>query len=167
MRFGRKQIEEHAAEHGLTFHACNDTHWQIRGGIAVVNLHLGKDGITLYVQGMAKGRRLKVLADISTAAKQVTRSNGKANRKQSYREVKRRKWRAAKRNGQPCCHWCKAAFASFEDTTADHVVPLSKGGSNGDDNIVLSCDSCNQSRGNNVTAQDLKTVNKGRSNAAS
>lgn len=165
MRFGRKQIEDHAAEHGLTFHACNDTHWQIRGGIAVVNLHLGKHSITLYVQGTAKGRRLRALSDISTAAKHVTRSNAKASRKQSYREVKRRKWRAARRNGRPCCHWCQAPFGSFEETTADHVVPLSKGGSNGDDNIVLACDACNQARGNTVTEKELRTVNNGKDEA--
>ena len=41
-----------------------------------------------------------------------------------------------------CCYWCKRKITKYYEV--DHVWPLSKGGSNGIENIVLSCQSCNR-----------------------
>ncbi|MFW6184033.1 MAG: HNH endonuclease [Chloroflexota bacterium] len=46
---------------------------------------------------------------------------------------------------------CCLACGSTEDLTADHVVPLSCGGSNSIDNIQPLCRSCNSSKGTNTT----------------
>lgn len=40
------------------------------------------------------------------------------------------------------CEWCGQKL-SLEDAGQDHLIPLSKGGSNSADNIVLSCSNCN------------------------
>lgn len=43
--------------------------------------------------------------------------------------------------GQPC-HYCGEV-----STTADHVVPRAKGGTNGQWNLVPACTPCNQAKG--------------------
>lgn len=42
------------------------------------------------------------------------------------------------------CFWCNAKVG--EDYHADHVIPLSKGGGNGPENIVVACPRCNQTK---------------------
>jgi len=42
------------------------------------------------------------------------------------------------------CVYCGAQ----EDLTLDHIVPLSKGGTHSEDNLVVACRSCNASKGN-------------------
>lgn len=49
------------------------------------------------------------------------------------------------RDGNKCVY-CSAA----DDLTLDHVVPLSRGGSNTAENLVTACRSCNSSKGAKV-----------------
>lgn len=44
---------------------------------------------------------------------------------------------------QPWCSWC----LSTEDLTGDHIVPLSKGGTNTRENCRVLCRGCNSKRG--------------------
>lgn len=44
-----------------------------------------------------------------------------------------------------CCYWCGAAVE--DNYHVDHVIPLSRGGTNYPDNIVIACPTCNTSRG--------------------
>lgn len=46
------------------------------------------------------------------------------------------------------CHWCGVDVG--EIFHVDHVIPLSRGGSNGPENIVIACVSCNTSKGNKM-----------------
>ncbi len=42
------------------------------------------------------------------------------------------------------CHWCKSDLpASFSDWHMDHVIPLSRGGTDSPENVVASCRKCN------------------------
>lgn len=50
-----------------------------------------------------------------------------------------------KNNKYFICHWCGEKF-SIDKLTLDHVIPLSKGGSDIWENIVLSCKHCNCSK---------------------
>ena len=43
------------------------------------------------------------------------------------------------------CHYCNA-----EATTADHITPVSFGGTNEASNLLASCVSCNSSRKNKI-----------------
>lgn len=42
------------------------------------------------------------------------------------------------------CFWCREVLSSSHHV--DHVTPLSKGGSNGLENIVISCPTCNMKK---------------------
>lgn len=42
------------------------------------------------------------------------------------------------------CYWCKSKVGKGYHT--DHVVPLSKGGGNGPENLVVACSRCNTSK---------------------
>lgn len=46
------------------------------------------------------------------------------------------------------CWWC--GESAGEDWQADHLVPLSRGGSNAPENIVIACRHCNQSKNNRL-----------------
>ena len=48
------------------------------------------------------------------------------------------------RNGELCCWWCGKTIKSGYHV--DHVIPLSRGGSNAPENIVISCPRCNLSK---------------------
>lgn len=44
-----------------------------------------------------------------------------------------------------CCHWCgEELFGVFEN---EHIVPLSRGGTNWPDNLCCSCRTCNRRKG--------------------
>ena len=51
-----------------------------------------------------------------------------------------------------CCHWCgkevwrNVRVFAHNRATIDHVIPRSVGGSNGMENLVLACFSCNSAR---------------------
>jgi hypothetical protein len=49
----------------------------------------------------------------------------------------------------PYCQWCQCPLTQHTATT-DHLVPLSRGGSDGWDNLCLACEPCNQGRKNNL-----------------
>jgi 5-methylcytosine-specific restriction endonuclease McrA len=51
--------------------------------------------------------------------------------------------RLLQQNGR-VCFYCSTTLAKFH---IDHFIPLSRGGSNGPDNLRLSCPSCNYSKG--------------------
>lgn len=55
----------------------------------------------------------------------------------------------------PRCCYCGKEL-SFEESSIDHVVPRSKGGSNGDENLVLSCEPCNSAKGDMDQEEFLK-----------
>ena len=44
---------------------------------------------------------------------------------------------------QCTCEYCQEDITERSNLTLDHVVPLSKGGSNEVDNILISCTECN------------------------
>jgi 5-methylcytosine-specific restriction endonuclease McrA len=59
---------------------------------------------------------------------------------------RRRAWRRARMKRNPHCQYCNKRVR--DDATIDHVVPLSKGGADAEENWVLSCFSCNNQKGN-------------------
>ena len=45
-----------------------------------------------------------------------------------------------------CCQYC----GSEDATTVDHMLPISKGGTDDPDNLVAACTRCNYSKGNRM-----------------
>ena len=54
------------------------------------------------------------------------------------------------------CHWCGKTLDK-KSVTADHIIPKSKGGKNTIENIVPSCQRCNNIRGDR---QDITKLEK-------
>ena len=58
------------------------------------------------------------------------------------------------------CQYC-ASRISFSRATMDHVVPKSRGGKNTWSNLVLSCATCNNKKGNRTPGEaNMKLLNK-------
>ncbi len=53
------------------------------------------------------------------------------------------------RRDHHCCQYC----GSRKKLTIDHVIPVSKGGKNTWDNLVIACESCNQKKANRTPSQ--------------
>ncbi|WP_160312278.1 HNH endonuclease [Streptacidiphilus albus] len=49
---------------------------------------------------------------------------------------------------QPYCLWCFTTGSPVNPLTGDHIVPLSKGGTNAPTNVRVLCRTCNSTRGN-------------------
>lgn len=46
------------------------------------------------------------------------------------------------------CYYCHSDFG--DNYHVDHIVPLSRGGSDDPDNLVITCEQCNKSKGNRL-----------------
>jgi 5-methylcytosine-specific restriction protein A len=75
---------------------------------------------------------------IRVGSQWVTR--GKSSR------LKVQRWRLW--NKKRRCHYCNEVLPNFEDTTLDHRVPISRGGTSHIWNLVLCCGECNKNKGN-------------------
>ena len=60
-----------------------------------------------------------------------------------------------KRFGTLTCYLCLKPIAIGKDTL-DHIIPLSKGGTNEYNNLSISCRSCNSKKGNKLIGDFLK-----------
>lgn len=58
------------------------------------------------------------------------------------------------------CEYCRAPEAVFKFRfEVEHVVPPGRGGTDSDDNLALSCRSCNVFKSNHVEAHDPESRN--------
>jgi 5-methylcytosine-specific restriction endonuclease McrA len=64
----------------------------------------------------------------------------------NYVSATYRRNRAIALKREPACYW-KFLGCTLKSTQADHLVPVSRGGSNRLDNLVGSCQHCNEARG--------------------
>ena len=64
-------------------------------------------------------------------------------------------------NNHRKCHYCRKHI-KYQESTLDHVVPTSKGSTDGLHNLVISCSSCNNTKGNedyrSFVRQEVRTV---------
>ena len=75
-----------------------------------------------------------------------TSKRDKRARDANYVSATYRRNRAIALKREPACHW-KFLGCTLKSTQADHLVPVSRGGSNSLDNLVGSCQHCNEARG--------------------
>jgi 5-methylcytosine-specific restriction endonuclease McrA len=74
----------------------------------------------------------------------------KERRKNNYKKPKQRMHKK-----KPFCHWCGAKLA-LEDSTIEHVIPLSRGGLDHPNNQALACEPCNKAHDNKIEGQQVR-----------
>ena len=123
---------------------CGGGHIQIKGSL-IVNYYPDSKKRTAYVCGMVGSAKRVSPQKAVTMANEPPINNGfKAPRLKNYKSAKT-KLLAKNKN----CHWCKEPLTRAT-ATLDHVIPLSRGGLNNDNNYVLACEPCNSKRGNSM-----------------
>ncbi len=68
----------------------------------------------------------------------------------------------AVKSNERCCHCGKKVYYDGYGATVDHYIPLSKGGTNRDINMVMLCEDCNKKKGSMIIHPEdyLKYLNK-------
>lgn len=138
----RKQVESE----GLTAHDHGNGHWRITGGDYGVNFY-PRTG-TVYINGVTHGLHGTIGDAIRfTNTGGLGKRIAKVRRKKTYAGVKRKLLRR-----DPHCRWCGTELEE-ETATIEHLIPISRGGTNGGDNLRLACQPCNKERRNEMPDQ--------------
>lgn len=140
------------------WHAVQHTefHWQVKGALAKpVNLYWNLAGeLRIHVSGAVCGApcpqpTLRAVLDVCD---ERTEACPRRHKRKQLVKARRRLWRRA-----PICHWCRKRIL-FAESTVDHIIALSQGGSNAPDNLCLACRPCNMERGNSGKAYQPPTL---------
>ncbi len=152
-----KMFQAMATVRGLTAVDCGNHHWRLVGGLVQVNWYPLSRRNTIYCNGTTgrtsfSGNAADAIGAALGEARTMAPGAKKTKRMGAHRSRKiRLKWWAAQRRS---CHWCRERFEEFRRMTLDHVVPLFRGGSNLEDNLVPACETCNRRRGHELTKED-------------
>jgi hypothetical protein len=124
-------------------------HWQITGGAYLVNCwpHT-KRGFVYHIAGTVGSHQGKPRQAV-LAALAGGHGTGHASRRRDHVYYRRVKSQLLKT--EPHCWICKCGLTR-KTATIDHVIPLDKGGSNGQDNLRIACEACNKTKGNKIVA---------------
>jgi len=140
-----------AERHGLEVVMRPNSHVQVRGGALIVNWYPSSKRRTAYCNGSVAGIACPRAEDvIALAVGNKEPCAARAERKSTYKRHRARLW---KKN--PRCHWC-GKVVTFEESSLDHRIPLSRGGANTTDNYVMACKPCNHGRGNELPRKGAK-----------
>jgi len=86
----------------------------------------------------------------------TSRVNRRARVKQAKGSVTKEEIKGLIDNNQNC-YWCKC-MVNNSNRHLDHYIPLGKGGDNTIDNMVISCVSCNLSKGALMPGEWVNTM---------
>lgn len=128
-----------------------DYHFSIKGSVYNVNFYPTKK--TFYINGC--NAIDKKTCTYKTAEELIDIADGKKNFSNSLSEenAKRKNYKHRKKQlfeNIKSCFWCSKEL-TLETATVEHKIPLSKGGSNRNDNLTLACVECNSQRKNKTT----------------
>lgn len=140
---------------GLQVKRCSRWHLQLWGPtVKPVNVYQSARGdLTTHVSGSGPG--LTDLAPSQIIALAQGTWDGPVSPERAPRLEGSDKHRRRVRlwiRGPRSCHWCQKPFTNPREATLEHLIPLSKGGSNRLDNLALACEPCNQARKNSLGA---------------
>lgn len=148
-----REFEERVVAAGLRPRNCGQGHWRIEGGLNDINWYPFSVKRTIYVNNTVArasirggGMERAIAAANDPGAIPMVPKQERAPR------GKNRGWRRQMLAFRPFCHWCRTRLDEKTATT-DHLVPIARGGTDDDDNKVLSCSKCNQARGHGVDWQ--------------
>jgi len=149
------EFESRVQKAGLSTKRCSEEHWQILGGLRIVNFYpYTSGGSKIYIQGTAGGYKGDIAQAITAATGNQSFNLTNKRHDRNDRDTNRNQ-RLQLLRSDPHCKWCgKRLYLST--STLDHVVALSNGGSNGMDNTVLACAECNSKRRNGTKIKDLQ-----------
>lgn len=138
-----------AENHGLESRDCGKGHWQVWGERLLVNFYpYSRGGMKVYVAGTVEGRRIESLQEVFDAAIKPPPVLAKPYRNGRDRYFNRDRKKKLLKQDPHCC-WCGCRL--FRKTaTLDHVIPLSRGGLDNGNNVVLACGPCNKLRGSDM-----------------
>lgn len=135
-----------AADHELYFKRCSEWHFHLKGDFL---LNVYPSTKTVYLQGSNGKMKYKSLEQLIELAFGQGRVEGVEKGKRFCLKKKRNAmWKSGLYSR---CFICEKPFESYEETTIEHKVPLSQGGSNRRDNLALSHGDCNRRRGHNLS----------------
>lgn len=145
MKFDFAALHSAAKTAGAVVKDHGDGHWHIVGDYLVNFYPYAAKGASYYIAGTAKGRRFNGgVGDLVQLAFEPPAQTKEAQRKARYGNQKRRLLRE-----NAVCSYCGIPL-SLETARLDHRIPLSKGGSNGYDNLCLACEKCDTEKGNKM-----------------
>ena len=130
-------------------------HCQIIGGAYVVNWWPCSKNRRAYVQGHRESHEgvtvLQVIAMATTAS-----PVGGVRRRENMTPLRgtRKRWKANRFEESCPCWLCGQPFASVDEVTIDHVIPLGRGGLDNPNNWKPAHATCNQKRGT-----DMRVIN--------
>lgn len=55
------------------------------------------------------------------------------------------------------CYWC-GKHIDLTSATREHIIPRSRGGGDGDENIAMACFKCNQLKGNQTPEEFIRDI---------
>lgn len=144
-----EKLTAECAEAGFKLTDHGNGHWQISGGNYLVNVYAIAKRPSIYIAG-TKGK-IPLYSTAPNAIVQFARTGAIRVTKTERKKPKvYRAWKRKKFAKHPFCHWCKTGFEKVQDATLDHVIPLSKGGLDHPNNIVLAHEKCNGEKGNKM-----------------
>lgn len=137
---------------GFTARECRSDHWQILDGEFIVNVWpYTRHGFRFAPHG-ARVRNGNLVDAIQAAGGTI--SAAQKSERQSRNRARKVKERLLK--ADPHCHYCRKELKR-PDARLDHKIPLSRGGTNEDSNLVLACESCDRSKGDAMPAEFAAT----------
>lgn len=126
-------------------------HIQIKG-VVLVNYYPWSRSKRAYIAGMVAGlvqvspqKAVEYALDPKQVTDKYEKLWPKVKRKKSYKQIRRKMFR----KGIDWCYWC-GEKVTYEDSSVDHKIPLSKGGLDNANNRVLTHISCNKEKGDQM-----------------
>ncbi len=132
----REQNPERASKAGMRWHANNRQSANLQRRERRL-LNLGREKATQ-----------KVYREKNQLSIRVANRNYKARKKQAEGSFTALEWQAKLELYKGRCHWCSKKIKGTPH--ADHLIPITRGGSNYISNIVPSCSFCNVSKHNKL-----------------
>jgi len=126
---------------GINIKDCGNNHFQILGKI-LVNYYPKSKCKTAYISATNAGLKNISIKQAFELSQNVPSGLETTKRKSCYRKIRERMFNKTNK-----CYWCECKL-TLNNSTVDHVIPLSKGGLDHSNNRVLACEPCNKARGN-------------------